>query len=172
VKQVGFTLVEIMVVVALIGVLAVVAVASFSKQARKAKGAEANAMFAAIRTAQEQYHLENGTYLSTGSSETGLHPATPTATRQTLLPLPTTWTSLKVKLPEEEVYCGYVTIAGRGGDATGIGAKAAEFGLVNAPTTDWYYMIARCDLDRDGTRDSYYFTWSGDTRVQKQNEGF
>ncbi len=171
-RQAGFTLIEMLIVVALIGVLAAVAISAFSKQARKAKGGEASAMFAAVRIAQEQYHLENGVYISTGTGETDVHPMTPGKSRQTILPLPSSWGSLKLKLPEENVYCGYVSIAGRGGDGTGLGAKAAEFGLTVAPTTDWYYILARCDLDGSTTRDSYYFTWSGDTRVQKQNEGF
>jgi len=172
VRQAGFTLIEILVAVALIGILAGIAIVSFGKQARKARGAEANPMFAAPRVAQGPYHLENGTYYSTGAGETNTFPPTPTKTAQTFLPLPTTWVSLKVQLPEERGYCGYVAIAGVAGDATGIGTKAAEFGLTAAPSTDWYYLLAHCDLDGSATRDSYYFTWSGDTRVQKQNEGY
>ena len=171
-RQAGFTLVEILVAVALIGILAGIAIISFTKQARKTKGAEANGMFAALRISQEQYHLENGTYLSTGTSEANIHPATPGRLAQTILPLPATWTSLKVKLPQENVYCGYITVAGRANDATNLGVKAAEFGLTVAPSTDWYYLLAHCDLNGDGARDSYYFSWSGDTVIQKQNEGY
>jgi len=172
VRQAGFTLIEILVAVALIGILAGIAIVSFGKQTRKARGSEANAVFAALRVAQEQYHLENGTYLSTGSNESNTHPAAPTPRAQTMLPLPTTWTSLKVQLPENTVYCGYVAMAGAAGDGTNLGTKAVEFGLTAAPSTDWYYLLAHCDLDGNGTRDSYYFTWSGDTRTQKQNEGY
>ncbi len=170
-RQAGFTLLEILIVIALLGVLATIAVMSFSKQTRKARGAEANAMFAALRVAQEQYHLENGVYLSTSAGEAATWPATPGRTAQTILPLPATWTALKVKLPEENVYCGYVTIAGPGGDGTNIGALATSFGMTT-PATDWYYMIAHCNLDGNSARDSYYFAWSGDTRVQKRNEGY
>lgn len=172
VRQRGFTLVEILVAVALIGVLAAVAVLSFGKQARKTRGAEVHSVFAALRVAQEQYHLENGTYLSTGASETDIFPAAPTKTSQSFLPMPATWTQARVDLPNDRGYCGYVVRAGRGGDATGMGAKAAEFGLNAAPVADWYYLLARCDLDGNPARDSYYFSWSGDTRVQKQNEGY
>lgn len=172
VRQAGFTLVEILVAVALIGILAAIAVISFGKQARKTRGSEVNAVFTALRVAQEQYHVENGTYLSTGTGETNIHPATPIKTAQTFYPLPTSWISLRVDLPSDRGYCGYVVRAGRGGDSTNIGAKAAEFGFAVAPVTDWYYLLARCDLDGNTTRDSYYFSWSGDTRVQKQNEGY
>lgn len=172
VRQRGFTLIEILVAVAIIGVLVGLAVVAFGKQTRKARGSEAQAMFAALRVAQEQYHLENGTYLSTGGSEAVTHPTTPTKTSQSFLPLPTTWTMLRVRLPNETGYCGYVAIAGLANDATGIGAMANSFGLTAAPATDWYYLLARCDLDGNGTRDSYYFTWSGDTTVKKLDEGY
>ena len=79
--------------------------------------------------------------------------------------------TLRVRVPNTSVYCGYVTVAGAANNATGIGAMANSFGLTTAPATDWYYILARCDLDGSATLDSYYFTWSGDTRVQKLNEG-
>jgi prepilin-type N-terminal cleavage/methylation domain-containing protein len=172
VRQRGFTLIEILVAVALIGILATVAVLAFGKQARKTRGSEVNAMFAALRVSQEQYHLENGTYYSTGTNEGDIWPTTPTKTSQTFLPMPATWVTTRVDLPNDRGYCGYVVRAGRGGDGTNIGAKAVEFGFTTAPVTDWYYLLAKCDLNGSATRDSYYFTWSGDTRVQKQNEGY
>jgi prepilin-type N-terminal cleavage/methylation domain-containing protein len=172
VRQRGFTLVEILVAVALIGILAAVAVLSFGKQTRKTRGSEVNAMFTALRVGQEQYHLENGTYLSTGTNEGDIFPLTPTKTEQTFLPMPATWISTRVDLPRDKGYCGYVVRTGRGGDGTNIGAKAVEFGLTAAPASDWYYLLARCDLDGSSTRDSYYFSWSGDTTLRKQNEGY
>ncbi|HUQ07744.1 MAG TPA: type II secretion system protein [Kofleriaceae bacterium] len=170
-REAGFTLIEILIAVAIIGILVGLAVVGFSKQTRKARGAEANAMFAAIRTAQESYHLENGTYYSTSASEATTWPTTPVKTAQTILPLPAAWNTLRVRVSNDRVYCGYVTIAGVANSATGIGAMAQGFGLTTAPATDWFYILAKCDLDGSSTLDSYYFTWSGDTRVQKLNEG-
>lgn len=171
VTQRGFTLIEILVAVALIGVLAAVAVMSFGKQTRKARGSEVNAMFAALRVAQEQYHLENGTYLSLSAGEGTLHPATPRPQSQALTPMPASWTSARVALPFERGYCGYTVVAGRAGTAVS-GTKANEFGLAGSPAADWYYLYAKCDLNGNGARDSHYFSWSGDTRIQKQNEGY
>lgn len=172
VRQRGFTLIEILVAVAIIGVLVGLALVSFAKQTRKARGSEAQAMMAALRVAEEQYHLENGTYLPTSTSEAVTHPTTPTKTSQSFLPLPTAWTQLRVRIPESTGYCGYVVIAGAANDATNVGAMAQAFGLTAAPATDWYYILAHCDLDGNSARDSYYFTWSGDTAVKKQNEGY
>ena len=172
VRQRGFTLIEIMIAVGIIGVLVALAIFSWGKSVRKGRGAEAQAFFAALRVAEEQYHLENGTYFSTASSEAVTHPATPIKTIQTLLPLPASWTQLRVQIPEQNAYCGYVVIAGAANDSTGIGAMANAFGFTSAPVSDWYYLLAHCDLDGSSTRDSYYFSWSGDTTVLKQNEGY
>ncbi len=169
--QRGFTLIEVMITVVIIGILAAIAVPQFMKQTRKARGAEVNAVFAELRQREEEYHLANGSYLSTGTGETDIYPATPGRTAQLASSPPASWTTLKVRLANENLYCGYVVIAGAAGSGTGLGAKAGEFGLTNAPTTDWYYLLAHCNLDGSSTRDSYYFSWSGDTRVQKQNEG-
>jgi prepilin-type N-terminal cleavage/methylation domain-containing protein len=171
VRQRGFTLIEILIAVAIIGVLVGLAVVSFTKQSRKARGSEVQAMFAALRIAQEQYHLENGRYLSTGANEGDIFPATPMKTSQPFTPMPTTWVSLKVKLPDENGYCGYTVVAGMANNGTSIGAVAASFGFTT-PTTDWYYLLARCDLDGNSTRDSLYFSWSGDPALQKRNEGY
>ena len=172
VRQRGFTLIELMIAVAIIGILAAIAVPQFMKTTRKAKGAEVNAVFAELRQRQEEYHLANGVYFSTGTAETDTFPATPGRTAQLVTAPPASWTTLKVRLSNEKLYCGYVVIAGAAGTATGLGTKAGEFGLVNAPATDWYYLLAHCDLDGNASRDSYYFSWSGDTAVKKQNEGY
>ena len=174
VRQAGFTLIEILIAVAIVGVLAGLAIMKFGAQTRKSRAGEVNAIFAELRNREEQYHLENGVYFSTGANENATFPAVPGPRSQAFRrgDQPAGWTPLRVQPPMTKVFCGYVVRAGRGGDATNIGAKAAEFGLNIAPATDWYYLLAHCDLDGNAARDSYYFSWSGDTRVQKQNDGY
>lgn len=167
----GFTLIELMVTVAVIGVLAAIAYQNFSGVARKTRGSEVNAVFAELRQRQEEYHLANGVYLSTGSTENDLFPATPSRTAQNVGTLPASWISLKVRLANAKLHCGYVVMAGAAGSGAGIGAKATEFGMPATPTTDWYYLLARCNLAGSSAVDSFYFSWSGDTAVKKQNEG-
>jgi hypothetical protein len=125
----------------------------------------------AIAPARSRSTARLGAYLSTGAEGT-TWPTAPGKSKQTIMPLPTAWATLKIKPPDPSVYCGYVTVAGAANDTTGIGAIATGFGLTAAPVTDWYFIIAHCDLDGSSTRDSYYFTWSGDTRIQKLNEGY
>lgn len=168
----GFTLIEVMVTVVIIGVLAAIAVPAFTRTTRKTRGSEVHAVFAELRQRQEEYHLANGTYFSTGADETATFPTAPGRSPQSTSGMPASWTTLKLRLPNSNLYCGYVAIAGTANSTVGLGAKAGEFGLTTAPSTDWYYLLAHCNLDGNAARDGYYFTWSGDTKVQKQSEGF
>lgn len=59
----GFTLIELMIVVAIIGVLAAIAIPSFQRYLAKAKTAEAKANIGTIFTCQEAYKATNDTYI-------------------------------------------------------------------------------------------------------------
>lgn len=169
-NQRGFTLIEIMMVVALIAVLAAIAIPNFVGQTAKAKGdAEVTAMFAELRIAQERHRAERGSYLATASSETTLYPATPSHNERDLLAsLPAEWRALKYR-GAERARCSYGVIIGPGGGGT-VGPRATSFGFA-APQIDWYYILARCDLDNNTAVDSYYFTDSNNTAIRKQNAG-
>ena len=59
----GFTLIEIMVVVAIIGILASIAVPSYTNYVKQGKAAEATANLASLRIQLEQYYQDNRTYV-------------------------------------------------------------------------------------------------------------
>lgn len=61
----GFTLIELMIVVAIIGVLAAIAIPNFLNYQCKAKQSEAKANLGNIRTSQEAYFAEYDTYSAT-----------------------------------------------------------------------------------------------------------
>lgn len=61
--QKGFTLVELMVVIAIIGIIASIAVPSYADYVKKGKAAEATATLANLRIKMEQYYQDNRTYV-------------------------------------------------------------------------------------------------------------
>jgi type IV pilus assembly protein PilA len=58
----GFTLIELMIVVAIIGILAAIAIPNFMTYQCKAKQSEAKSILGALRTAQEAYYAEHSIY--------------------------------------------------------------------------------------------------------------
>jgi len=62
-SQKGFTLLEIMIVVAIIGILASIAMPAYTDYVKKGKAAEATATLASLRVQMEQYFQDNRTYV-------------------------------------------------------------------------------------------------------------
>ena len=59
----GFTLIELMIVVAIIGILAAIAIPNFLRFQLRSRAGEGKTNLAAIRTAEEGYMAEFGTYV-------------------------------------------------------------------------------------------------------------
>ena len=76
-SRAGFTLVELMVVVALVGVLSVTLLRVFGKQLTSSRGIEALAMVQSIRAAQEGYRAMNSVYLDVSTPD-AWYPRDPT----------------------------------------------------------------------------------------------
>jgi prepilin-type N-terminal cleavage/methylation domain-containing protein len=95
-KENGFTLVELMIVIVVIGVLATVAMPKFQTAAGKAKAAEAPQVLIAIAGAQEAYRILKGEYLDLDNS-TNLD----------------NWQMLGIRVPQER-YFRYVATAATG----------------------------------------------------------
>jgi type IV pilus assembly protein PilA len=73
----GFTLIELMIVVAIIGILAAIAIPNFVKFQCRSKQSEAKGNLKALYTAEESYRAEYDTYFDcpsgTGAGQCGLN---------------------------------------------------------------------------------------------------
>lgn len=76
--QKGFTLIELMIVVAIVAILATVIIPSYSDYIKRGKVTEATSNLAGLRVAMEQYYQDNRQYLNGAVCGIG---ATPTATQ-------------------------------------------------------------------------------------------
>jgi prepilin-type N-terminal cleavage/methylation domain-containing protein len=165
----GFTLIELMAVVAVIGILAVVVIPAWAKQSQSAKAdAEINAMMAEVSTKLEQYKSEHsGAYLAAAQCPSAV---TPTGSDwNTSCASTTGWTSLRVSAPDKSMYCTYQVVVGTSAQTP---SPPSGFSMSKPPGA-WYYIIATCDMDnRSSTTSATFMRSSVDTKLQKQNYGY
>jgi prepilin-type N-terminal cleavage/methylation domain-containing protein len=159
----GFTLIELMIVVAIVSVLSMLAVVGYRKLITTSHVTEATGMVQNIRIAQEAYHSETQQYAGVnGESNLGVtitdyYPGQPAygqlmgwggaGTSAGSVP----WTVLPVQV-DGPVLFGYASIAGSAGTAVNGGVPipldgTSQLTLPASPATDWYVIQAEADLD-------------------------
>ncbi len=110
----GFTLIELMIVVAIIGILAAIAIPNFLRFQLKSKTSEGKVNLSAIRTAEESYLAEFGSYVSAAAA-----PATVPGTTKGAWPVPAAGFDTIGWGPEGAVFFQYaIAVTGTGYTAT------------------------------------------------------
>jgi type IV pilus assembly protein PilA len=148
----GFTLIELMMVVAILGILAVVAIPKYISYVYKSKTSEAVGFLSEIKAHQESYRADFGQYCGVSTSETDWYPSNNPGTQpQTWDPTSATglkWAQLGAQPPGNKVLFSYVSVQGppgagnvpSWGNPVGLGYTGADF---------WFVSRALGDLDND-----------------------
>jgi prepilin-type N-terminal cleavage/methylation domain-containing protein len=140
----GFTLVELMIVVAIIGILAAIAIPNFATMALRAKRAELPTQLGAIERTEFAYFAEWDTFticIATPDSIPGRYPTTFTGS-------------------------GYVSFANMGFTADGLVRGQYQ---VEVPTQDEYVAFGMSDLDGNSDISIYQATQATPVRIITAN---
>jgi prepilin-type N-terminal cleavage/methylation domain-containing protein len=168
-RKKGFTLVELLIVVAIIAILAAIAVPMYGKYIRKARTSEAITNLGAISLYEETFFSENDRYQTAGPSPATVPKSTKPGGR---LPFNTSisgWTQLGRAIPNDsKVYFQYEVRAGQlnsglidvttnslvgyaatgvapggGSDCTNLATLSAEsLAIPKTASSNWFYATA------------------------------
>ncbi len=179
----GFTLIELMIVVAIVAILAAVVVPTFMKSANKTRGkTEVTAMFAEIAMKEEAYKSESSSnaFLAASLCHTGGAQKASYNFQTTCVTTGSAWETLRIQPPESKMYCAYTIVVGN--KASGVvptltpptGFKNSKGVLNTAEGTlasSWWYVTADCDEDLHGGTNAKYYMSSIDQDLQVTNSG-
>ncbi|MCP4606911.1 MAG: prepilin-type N-terminal cleavage/methylation domain-containing protein [Proteobacteria bacterium] len=169
-KKQGFTIIEVLITVAIIGILAAVAIGSYGAYVRRSHNAEATAILADIRIKQEAYRATFHQYANLAADwfpnnspgrESQVWPTDGSDSR---------WKQLGV-VPVNRVYFSYYCEAGTPGDGVQDSYLNDDVDPAIDNLTDfWYAARAVEDLDGNGQCGGFA-VYTGNTRMFTIPEG-
>ena len=187
----GFTLIELMIVVAIIAVLATIAGTAYRRYMDAGRTAEAMSMLGEIRAKEEAFRAEFGAYSGWSAGSELATNSLPAVDNTTCIgggtkepchkQLPAAgsytgawafWKGLGINPGRTDLYCGYIVNFGPTPPAT-TSTVAGTIGAQLLPGTitgPWWYAIAICDNDGTTTTNATFATASTTTAVSAQNE--
>jgi prepilin-type N-terminal cleavage/methylation domain-containing protein len=171
----GFTLVEMMVVVAIVMILSMIAIVGYRRLIASSHTNEALEMVHSIRVAQESYHAEVQQYLNVSNDLNSTYPAASPGRFVTAwgascgnCTYPTAWQDLPVHVDGPTMF-GYATIAGIAGASS---PKPANFTVngqtVTVPSSsaiDWFEIAAHGSPDGATSVNVYGTSFNNDVFV-------
>ena len=170
----GFTVIELMIVVAIIAVLAAIVIPAWNAETKRGRtDPEISSMFTQIASSLEQFKAEQGAGSYSSSlvaSPLGPCPASPTpsgANWNTSCATAAGWSNLRISAPESTMYCTYTITTGAAGSAP---SPPSGF-TMTTPAGSWWFVVGTCDMDGQGAPYSTFFRSSTDTKLQKLNYG-
>jgi type IV pilus assembly protein PilA len=139
--QAGFTLIELMILVAILGILASVAIVAYRQYAVRAHAAEATSMLSDIRIKQEAYRATFRQYFNDGTYRPDNNPGG----IGRLWPTTNPWAQLGVR-PDNDLYYAYRIDAGMPGTAPTFFTTQG----IDSTNDFWFAARAKEDLNGDG----------------------
>jgi type IV pilus assembly protein PilA len=171
-KSRGFTLIELMIVVAILAVLAAVAIVAYGAYVERSRNSEATAMLADVRIKQESYRATFHQYANpSGNTTTWLPDADPTDQARYWsdgdADAIARWNQLGIKGGDNQLFFSYVCVSGTPGEA-----PDDPFSGMGIEDTNDFWYAARAMQDVDGNGDCGGFEiYTGKMQVVDLEEG-